>query len=64
MPIDSGLFGFVLNLVVFTALIDLAASLEVLPVLLKFSKQIQLPPFTNFCNIHLLKRIKMSKYKE
>ena len=45
MPIDSDLFGFALNLVVFTALINLAASLEVLSVSLNFSKRFQLPQF-------------------
>ena len=39
------LFGFVLNLFVFTALINPAASLEVLSALLNFSKQFQLPQF-------------------
>ena len=37
---DSGLFGFVLNLVVSTALTNPAASLEVLSVSLKFLKAV------------------------
>ena len=44
-PIDGGLFSFVLNLIVSTALINLAASLEILSVSLHFSKQFQLPQF-------------------
>ena len=39
------LFGFVFNLPVFTALINPAASLEVLSASLNFSKQFQLPQF-------------------
>ena len=42
MPIDGGLFSFVLNLTVFTALISLAAFLEILSVSLNFSSVIVL----------------------
>ena len=38
LPIDGDLFSFVFNLPVFTALINLAAFLEILSVSLNFSK--------------------------